>query len=203
MNEKKKLRKGIDMSEVFIQTLLDGDVIDVQGAKAASGTPLDAYPIKINVSGPTPPTPAQLTNAANQLWTFVAGPISGSFFIQSQIGTDLVIDITGATAASGTPIQVYTKKPTSNSAEINEAKNQLWNWTAVDEPHKSGQLYMTYYMIQSLLDTNLVVDIKGASTGSGSLLQVYTKKPTATTDDFNNAKNQLWSQVQTYYPPPK
>ena len=53
---------------IFIQSLLDGSVIDVQGAKAVAGTRLDAYPMKLT-SGPTPPTPEQINNAANQLWS--------------------------------------------------------------------------------------------------------------------------------------
>jgi len=76
-------------------------------------------------------------------------------------------------------------------------------WTAVEEPHSPGTLYMTYYTVQSLLDSNLVIDITRASTKAGTLLQVYTKKPTVTNEEFNNAKNQLWSQVPTYLPPPK
>jgi len=105
-------------------------------------------------------------------------------------------------AKAGTPIQIYGKKSTSTPEEIDAAKNQLWNWVAVTPPD-SGLLHMTYYMIQSLLDENLVVDIKGASTKAGASLQIYNKKATATTDEFNAAKNQLWSQAQIYYPPPK
>jgi hypothetical protein len=132
----------------------------------------------------------------------VDGPISGSFFIESKLGSDLVIDVKGAVAKAGTPIQIYGKKPTSTPQQIDDAKNQLWNWVAVEQPG-SGLLHMTYYMIQSLLDDDLVVDITGASTKPGTLLQIYTKKATSTTDEFNAAKNQLWSQIMTYYPPPK
>ncbi len=193
------------MTAVFIQSQLDGDVVDVQGAKAASETPLDAFPAKItwDLDGYTPPTQEQLANAANQLWTFVPGPLEGSFFIQSQLDSSLVMDIKGAKAAPGTPIQVYTKKPTSNPDEINEAKNQLWYWYEVDAPHKSGTLPGDpSYMIQSALDTNLVVDITGASTKAGALLQVYTKKPTGTIDEINDAANQLWTQQLKYVGPP-
>jgi hypothetical protein len=193
------------MTAMFIQSALDDDVVDVQGAKAAAGTPLDAFPTKIdwNVNGPTPPTAQQLAHAANQLWTFVPGPLSGSFFIQSQLGSNLVMDIKGAKAAPGTPIQLYTKKSTSNPDEINEAKNQLWYWTEVDAPHKSGTLPGNpAYMIQSLLDPDLVVDITGASTKDGALLQVFTKKPTGTQDEFNSAANQLWTQQPAYVGPP-
>jgi len=186
---------------IFIQGLLDGSVIDVEDNKTTAGTPLDAYPMKFAPGG-TPPTAAQLSNAANQLWTFADGPIKNSFFIESSLGTNLVIDIKGAKNASGTPVQTYTKKPTGTTAQNDDAKNQLWNWVAVDQPG-SGLLHMTYYMIQSLLDDNLVIDIVGASTKAGTLLQVYTKKSTGTTAQFNEAKNQLWSQVPTYIPQPK
>jgi hypothetical protein len=188
---------------VFIQSLLDGDVIDVEGAKAKAGTPLDVFPPKFPPGDETPPTAQQLAAAANQLWTFVDGPIADSFFIQSQLGQDLVFDIEGGKAEPGAALQVYTKKPTSTAVQIDEAKNQLWTWLSIAQPEPPGALHMTYYMIQSVLDANLVVDVTKASTGPGTLLQVYTKKPTGTTAQFNDAKNQLWSEVPTYIPQPK
>jgi hypothetical protein len=193
------------MNAIFIQSMLDDDVVDVQGAKAAAGTPLDAFPAKItwDPSGYPPPTPEQLAHAANQLWTFVPSPVKGSFFIESQLDSNLVMDVKGAKAAPGTPIQVYTKKPTSNPEEIDEAKNQLWYWIEVDPPHNNGLGGDPGYMIESLLDADLVVDITGASTNAGTLLQVYTKKPTGTADEFESAANQLWTQVPTYYGVPK
>jgi hypothetical protein len=186
---------------IFIQSLLDESVIDVEGAKAVAGTALDAFPIKFNPGG-TPPTAAQLSNAANQLWTTVDGPFTNSFFLQSSLGSNLVVDIKGAKDASGTPLQIYSKKATGTQAQNDSAKNQLWTWVSVPVPGP-GPLRMTYFMIQSLLDSSLVIDIKGASTKAGALLQVYSKKQTATTAQFDEAKNQLWSQVLTYDPPPK
>jgi ricin-type beta-trefoil lectin protein len=182
---------------VFIQSLLAQSVVDVQGAKAVAGTLLDAYPIKFTPST-TPPTPNQLSNAANQLWQFVAGPLPGSFFIESQLGSDLVIDIQGGKAVSGAPVQIYPKKAAS------DAKSQLWTLLWVFEPTLPGQLRgFGYLMIQSVLDSNLVVDITGASAEPGTLLQVYAKKPTGRMEDFNNAKNQLWSQTPTTLQNPK
>lgn len=131
------------------------------------------------------------------------GPIAGSFFVLSQLGQDLVFDIKGGKAEPGAALQVYTKKPTSTAVQIDEAKNQLWTWLQIAQPAPPGALYMTYYMVQSVLDANLVVDVTKASTQPGALLQVYTKKSTDTTAQFNDAKNQLWSQVPTYVQPPK
>jgi hypothetical protein len=184
----------------FIQSVLDGLVIDVQEAKASAGTPLDTYTMKFT-PGPSPATPAQIDKAKNQLWTFVPGPLPNSFFIASLLDSNLVIDIKGAADKSGTPVQVFSKKPTDTKAHIDNARNQLWTWTPVEVP--PPRLPPGYFFIQSLLDGNLVIDIKGGDTKPGTLLQVFSKKPTDTEAHINAAKNQLWEQAPTYVPIPK
>jgi hypothetical protein len=188
----------------FFQSLLDSSLaIDIEGAKNASGTPLDVFTMKLAAPLSTPPTAAQLSAAGNQLWALAPGPIANSYFIKSQLNNSLVIDIKGAKNASGTPVQVYTQKPTSTPAEIESAKNQLWTLAWVEQPGPAGTLRMSYIFIESVLDTNLVLDIEGGKTTPGTGLQVYTKKPVGTTEQFNEAKNQLWSEVPVYLPPPK
>jgi hypothetical protein len=107
-------------------------VLDVENAKAASGTPIQVYPQKA------------VNEAANQLWKFVLVtlPTQGTslpeefgYFIESQLNNDLVIDVTGANDEPGkAKLQIYTKKPTGNAAEIAAAANQLWQqeWVFIE-----------------------------------------------------------------------
>jgi hypothetical protein len=187
---------------LFIVSQLDGFVVDVQGGKAERGTLLDCFPAKFPPASEVAPTAAQLSAAQNQLWTFPAGPVKGSFFIASQLGSNLVVDIKGGKAKSGAELQIYTKKPTATPEEIDDAKNQLWMLVGVQEPGASGpgRLAQTFFFIQSLLDSSLVFDIKGAKETPGAGLQVFTKKPVTTEAEFQNAKNQLWLQVPPFIP---
>jgi hypothetical protein len=58
----------------------------------------------------------------NQLWTFPPGPVKNSFFILSQLGSNLVVDIKGGKGRSGAELQLYTKKSTAKPADIDDAK---------------------------------------------------------------------------------
>jgi hypothetical protein len=70
----------------FFQSLLDSSLaIDIEGAKNASGTPLDVFTMKLAAPLSTPPTAAQLSAAGNQLWALAPGPIANSYFIKSQL----------------------------------------------------------------------------------------------------------------------
>lgn len=146
----------------FIQSKLGDLVMDIQGAKNAPGTLLDAFTKKTTA-------PAN----ANQLWEFVSGPVDGYHFIKNP-ATSLVVDIEGAKTARGTGLDAYTKK-TSFPANC----NQLW---AFYPAPASG-----YYFIVSLLDGS-VIDVEGAKTAPGTLLDAFTK---------NGNDNQLWTFVDT------
>jgi Ricin-type beta-trefoil lectin domain-like len=153
---------------------------------------------------PTPPTSEQEANAANQIWSFV--PVGSSFFIQSKLNSDLVIDVTGAKDAAGTPLQVWSKKPTGTTQEIESAINQLWSLVQVRYPQPPGGINLTEpgYFIQSALNSDLVIDVKGATDDPGTSLQLWSKKPTSTVEDLDNAKNQLWRpQAAVWIAPPK
>src|SRR5580658_7684912 len=145
----------------FIKSKLDGNVIDIQEASTKAGAGLDAYPQKPSGND-------------NQLWEFVADPAgSGYFFIASKLSGN-VIDIEGASTKSGTLLDAYPKK-------VSGTDNQLWEFVA--DPAGSG-----YYFIKSKLNGN-VVDIQGASTKAGTLLDAYPQKTSST-------ENQLWQFYQ-------
>jgi hypothetical protein len=121
--------------------------MDVSGG-STPGTPLAVEP-------PNSPVPSP-----NQLWTFEAGPSSspGSYFIRSNLGHNLVVDVKGGSTTSGTPLQV---SPQNSSA------SQLWKWEHL------GLVPITPWgWVQSQLGRNLVVDLEGEKTEQGTLLDV-------------------------------
>jgi hypothetical protein len=94
----------------FIQNPLTGNAIDLQGASTTDGTLLDAYPMKT----------ASNQDPSNQLWQLVSDPAgSGSYFIQNKL-TGHVIDIAGASTASGAALNAFPMKMFNNA-------NQLWS----------------------------------------------------------------------------
>ena len=180
-----------------------GLVIDITGAKNDPGTPLQVWSGKF-FGGSTPPTSEQEAAAANQIWSFV--PVGSSFFIQSKLNSDLVIDVTGAKDEPGTPLQVWSKKPTSTSEEIENARNQLWTLIQIRYPQPPGGISLIEpgYLIQSALNSDLVIDVKGAVDDPGTPLQVWSKKPTGTVEELDDAKNQLWQPgAAVWIAPPK
>jgi Ricin-type beta-trefoil lectin domain-like len=154
-------------SYYFIKSKLDGNVIDIQGASTKSGVQLDAWPQKTS-------------GTDNQLWEFVADPAgSGYFFIKSKLDGN-VIDIEQASTTPGTLLDAWPQKTSGTD-------NQLWQF--YKDPGGSG-----YYFIQSKLDCT-VVDIKGASTTAGALLDAWPLKSSGT-------NNQLWEVVSGSFPSP-
>ncbi len=144
----------------FIKSKLNGNVIDIQGASTQSGAPLDAWPQKPTGNG-------------NQLWQLIPDPAgSGYYFLQSQLNGN-VIDIEGASTQPGALLDAWPQKPTGND-------NQLWQ--PIPDPAGSG-----YHFLKSKLNGN-VIDIQGASTQSGVLLDTWPQKPTGN-------DNQLWMTV--------
>ena len=109
-----------------------------------------------------------LTGVSSETFTIVGA----YYFIKSKLNGD-VIDIAGASTAPGTGLDSYPQKTTGTD-------NQLWEF--VSDPAGSG-----YYFIKSKLDGS-VIDIEGASTKAGALLDAYPQKTTGT-------DNQLWEFV--------
>jgi len=91
------------------------------------------------------------------------------YFIKSKLDGN-VIDIQGASTSSGALLDAYPQKTTGSD-------NQLWEFVA--DPQGSG-----YYFIKSKLNGN-VIDLQGASTKPGTLLDAYPQKTSGT-------DNQLW-----------
>jgi hypothetical protein len=156
----------------FIQSKLNGDVIDILGSSAEAGTGLDAWPLKS-------------TGNLNQLWSLVPDPLgSGYFYIQSALSQN-VIDILGASTEPGTRLDAWPMKATGN-------QNQLWNFVA--DPAGSG-----YVFIQSLLggSNGGVIDILGASTEPGTGLDVWPMKAA----DYDNQLWQIVVFATNQTPP--
>jgi hypothetical protein len=153
------------MSNYFIKSKLSGAVIDVQGASTAAAALLDAYPQKT-------------TGTSNQLWEFVPDPAgSGYYFIKSALDGN-VIDIKGASTSAGALLDAYPQKASGT-------ENQLWEF--YKDPGGSG-----YCFIVSKMNGN-VIDIQGASTAPGALLDAYPLKTSGT-------ENQLWTVVGGSFP---
>jgi Ricin-type beta-trefoil lectin domain-like len=148
----------------FIKSKL-GNVIDIVGASTNAGAGLDAWPQKSSGIG-------------NQLWEFVADPAgSGYYFIKSKLNGN-VIDIEGASTKAGTLLDAWPQKSSGTD-------NQLWEF--VTDPAGSG-----YCFIKSKLSGN-VIDVQGASTAAGALLDAYPWKLTG-------YDNQLWTVVGGSFP---
>jgi hypothetical protein len=169
------------MSWCFIQSKLGDLVIDVQGASTKPGTLLDAFTKK-----------TKSPDWNNQLWTFVwSGSLPNFYFIQSKLG-DLVIDVQDASTKPGTLLDAFTQK-----TKYPDTTNQLWMFV----PTYSGGVFTGYYFIQSADGPGLVIDVQGASTKPGTLLDAFTQKTKG--PDWNN---QLWTFVDEHgnsvTPPP-
>jgi hypothetical protein len=153
---------------VFIKNRLSGNVIDIQDASTKSGALLNAFSQKTSEND-------------NQLWEFVPDAAgSGYYFIKSKLSGN-VIDIEGASAKPGTPLDAFLQKATGND-------NQLWEF--VPDPAGSG-----YHFIRSKLAGN-VIDIEGASAKPGARLDAFPVKTSGN-------ENQLWQAVGGKFPPPR
>jgi hypothetical protein len=151
----------------FIKNKLNGNVIDIQAASTAAGPLLDAYPQKSSGNN-------------NQLWEFVPDSLnSGYYFIKSKLDGN-VVDIQGASLNDGAGLDAYPQK-----SGASQTLNQLWQF--VQDPAGSG-----YFFIMSKLNGN-VIDVRGASTTAGTLLNAYPMKSSGT-------DNQLWQVVGGSFP---
>jgi hypothetical protein len=151
----------IRANSYFLLSVSADKVIDVQGAKTTKGTPLDIWPEH---------SPA----TDGQLWTFEPGQGShpGYFFIKSNLGHNLVIDVQGeGKTEQGAKLQSNPQKsPSTNS--------QLWKL----EPILS--LLPVEGVIRSRLGESLVIDVQGDKTTKGTLLDIWPQG--------SGKFNQLW-----------
>ena len=146
----------------WIQSKLNGNVIDILGGSTKPGASLDAWPKQEN---------------ENQLWSFNLDPAgSGYFFISSKLNFN-VLDIEQASTQPGALLDAYPPKSTGND-------NQLWKFV----PDGSSG----WGFLESKLNGN-VIDIQQASTQPGALLNAYPRK--ASGND-----NQLWMPVGATFP---
>jgi Ricin-type beta-trefoil lectin domain-like len=140
-------------------------VIDIVGASSKAGAGLEAHTQKTS-------------GTDSQLWEVSPDPAgSGYYYILSKLNQN-AIDIEGASVNSGALLDAFTQKWTS-------ADNQLWEF--VSDPAGSG-----YYFIVSKL-TGTVIDVQGASTKSGALLDVFPL-------EVSDYDNQLWQLVDGDFP---
>jgi hypothetical protein len=146
-----------------LMTLQYGFMMDVTGGVAEAGTTVEVW------TANQPPS-------ANQLWTFEPGPAAnpGFFYIKSNLGPNLVLDVTGGVSRAGTHLQVWTQNSPPSA-------NQLWEFAPAlpGAPIAEG-------FIRSLLAPSLVVDVTGGSRATrGTRLEVWPQNsPTSA--------NQLW-----------
>jgi hypothetical protein len=121
-------------------------------------------------------------NCDTELWEFIeekAG--SDYYFIRNKVkSTDAnhphnVIDITGASKHSGTPLQIFRQK------DVADASNQLWSFAWGPGGSSAGYFYIT-----SKLNNTNVIDLKGLSREDGAPVQAF---------QFNQGDNQLWCTV--------
>jgi hypothetical protein len=98
------------------------------------------------------------------------------YFIKSKLGN--VIDVGGASTEAGALLDAWPQKSSGTD-------NQLWEF--VTDPAGSG-----YCFIKSRLNAS-VIDVQGASTNAGALLDAYPWKLT-------NYDNQLWTVVDGSFP---
>lgn len=140
-----------------------GNVVDIANASTKQGAGLDAVTKKT-------------TDNDSQLWTFVPDPVgSGYYYIVSKLDGD-VIDIEDASTKSNTLLDAYPRKVAADG--FSGSDNQLWYFVADPAAPQTSR-------IVSKLNGN-VVDVQGASTASGALLDSYPVKITG-------AQNQQWT----------
>lgn len=149
----------------FIKSKLSGNVIDIVGASTKPGAGLDAYPQKSSGND-------------NQLWEFVPDASAPGYFQIISKLSGYPIEVPGELALAGVDLQ-------AGGLPGPLLAGQLWQF--YKDPAGSG-----YYYIMSKLN-GYVIDIKGASTAPGALLDLYPPKSSGT-------DNQLWEVVGGSFP---
>jgi len=171
------------MSNIYIQSRLKQKVIEIRGGRAdfvpQAGASLDADNTGSDFStGLSSPT-ALTQTAGYQLWNFVKSNdiIPVSYFIESSLNSDLVIDLEGGiidTQSERGPALVLNRKTGATS--------QHWEFTP---PDANG-----YFFIQSRWDSRYVIDIREEDPVPGTI-QVFRQKNA-------NTENQLWRSTLPY-----
>jgi hypothetical protein len=177
-----------------------GDVLDVVGGQPNPEADLQIYQ-------------RNLPDTANQFWTFApdGGLIIGDtsyWFIQSQLGHNLVVDIRGDDPNNTTRgLQVYPEKSSSNPKQY--PLNQLW--TPVIGPGVTtvgGFPDFSFpngsFFIQSAMGDNLVATV-GANQGRpANFVGVAKKQPSGQNQLWqigNIAANEFAPKAELYYGP--
>jgi RHS repeat-associated protein len=139
----------------FIQSKLNGYVIDILNGSTQPQAPLDAYPQKT-------------TGTDNQLWRLIPDPaFPGYFFIQSKLNGYMIDIPYGSNSQPQAPLDASPLTTTS-------LDNQLWR--LVPDPAGSG-----YSSIQSKLNGS-VIDILNGSTQPEAPLDASQKSTNLLTD---------------------
>lgn len=149
----------------YLQSNLDGLVVDIAKASTQPGAPLIVY------------TQKPLIDADNQLWAFTPGP-DGYFFIQGKLN-GFVIDIEGASMERGTRLDAHPQKA------IAEADNQLWQFVDTDgnvvtppssqeqQPTSEGKCQTEWQSIMTLLDISRVPTFTNLATIQSELFSCF------------------------------
>jgi hypothetical protein len=127
----------------YIQNARSDMVLAVDGPLATPGTAVVQRPLRLGNT--------------SQLWT--AEPVSNGFLLKSALGSDLYLDVYGASAAAGARLIVYGRHGEAN---------QVFTFDVVAQTVPDGT-----YVIQSFGTTNRVLDIQGASSAAGARLILW------------------------------
>lgn len=145
---------------------LSGKSIDIANGNVASGTNVQQY---------------SNNDSRAQQWTIekdggtvtINGTSYDTYTIANTSNKNLVLDVSGASTADNTNVQIYT---------ANGTNAQRWIFIPKD-PVPLGT-----YLIRSSLDTNAVIDVSGGSTANGANIQLYGE---------NDSNAQIW-RVREY-----
>jgi hypothetical protein len=122
-------------------------MLDIYGASKRAGGNLQIY---------------ESNNASNQFFNVTVD--GQGYYTITNVGSGLVLDVTGAQAKSGTNVIQYTKNPAAKNA------NQRW---VIEESHDSAGNKV--YSIGSALGANLMLDVSGANDRNEANVQIWTR----------------------------
>lgn len=110
------------------------------------------------------------------LWMIRA--TSNGYVISSSIDSQYVLDVPAAIFADYSKIQLYARNGSKAQAwrlvDLEQAVRELEQLAAANKNTVSDG----FYIIQSAIDRNQVVDATGAGTGNGTNIQIYTSNGT-------------------------
>ena len=120
-------------------------------------------------------------NNNTQKWYITKSTTSGYYIISSALNKNIVVDVTGAKATSGTKLQLYTS---------NGSKAQIWKIKASTNSalstlgkQKTTAIKSGYYIIKSGGDKGKALDVKNGSMKDKANVDIY---------DVNDAESQVF-----------